>query len=133
VKRADAADLGAQQMHFDPYTEPYDKIAGLMFLADEMNRVRKEAAEIRNVMDDHAMSNIHLLPPQPVYNAIDRFLKAAMPFMKQKRPNKTKEIYSAIKKEHPEYSAGKKARIAESANNKVSKAAHVLDDVLAKE
>jgi len=133
VKRADAAELETQQMHFDPYTEPYDKIAGLMFLADEMNRLRKEAAEIRSVMDDHAMSNIHLLPPQPVYNAIDRFLKAAMPFEKQDRPGKTKEIYSAIKKEHPEYSAGKKARIAESANNKVSKAAHVLDDVLAKE
>jgi len=189
VKRASAEELDDQQMHFDPLREPYNKIAGLLFLTNEMNRIRKEAAEIRNVMDDHAVSNIHLLPPQPVYDAIERFMKSAaaacpggklkskgkgrglgigkgkgpigmpfgekmegededededgdekdkkkgkeksaMPFMKQDRAKKTKEIYSAIKKEHPEYSAGKKARIAESANNK---SAHVLDDVFAKE
>ena len=133
VKRASADELEGQQMYFDPLREPYDKIAGLMFLTEEMNRIRKEAAEIRSVMDDHAVSNINVLPPQPVYDAIDRFLKLAMPFMKQDRSKKTKEIYSAIKREHPEYSAGKKARIAESANNKASKSAHVLDDVFAKE
>lgn len=34
------------------------------------------------------------------------------PFLRQDRPEKVKEIYRALKREHPEYSAGKKARIA---------------------
>lgn len=34
------------------------------------------------------------------------------PFLTQDRPKKVKEIYRALKREHPEYSAGKKARIA---------------------
>lgn len=34
------------------------------------------------------------------------------PFLSQDRPEKVKEIYRALKREHPEYSAGKKARIA---------------------
>jgi hypothetical protein len=34
------------------------------------------------------------------------------PFLSQDRPKKVKEIYRALKREHPEYSAGKKARIA---------------------
>lgn len=33
-------------------------------------------------------------------------------FLSQDRPEKVKEIYRALKREHPEYSAGKKARIA---------------------
>ena len=39
--------------------------------------------------------------------------KKDMPdFLDQDRPEKVKEIYKALKREHPEYSAGKKARIA---------------------
>jgi hypothetical protein len=34
------------------------------------------------------------------------------PFLSQNRSKKVKEIYRALKREHPEYSAGKKARIA---------------------
>jgi hypothetical protein len=33
-------------------------------------------------------------------------------FLSQRRPAKVKEIYKALKRDHPEYSAGKKARIA---------------------
>jgi hypothetical protein len=36
------------------------------------------------------------------------------PFLEQDRPEKVKDIYSALKRDHPEYSAGKKARIASS-------------------
>jgi hypothetical protein len=36
------------------------------------------------------------------------------PFLKQDRPAKVKEIYRALRREHPEYSAEKKARIAAS-------------------
>lgn len=35
-------------------------------------------------------------------------------FLDQDRPKKVKEIYKALKRDHPEYSAGKKARIASS-------------------
>lgn len=34
------------------------------------------------------------------------------PFEAQDRPAKAKEVFRALKHEHPEYSAGKKARIA---------------------
>lgn len=33
-------------------------------------------------------------------------------FTEQHHPKKVKEVYRALKREHPEYSAGKKARIA---------------------
>lgn len=36
------------------------------------------------------------------------------PFLKQDRPAKVKEIYRALRRDHPEYSAEKKARIAAS-------------------
>ena len=39
-------------------------------------------------------------------------------FLNQDRDPKAKEVYRALKHEHPEYSAGKKARIAESVANK---------------
>jgi hypothetical protein len=41
-------------------------------------------------------------------------------FTKQDRPAKVKEIYRALKRDHPEMPAGKKARIAESTYNKMS-------------
>ena len=41
-------------------------------------------------------------------------------FTSQDRPEKVKEIYRALKREHPEWSAGKKARIAESTYNKMA-------------
>jgi hypothetical protein len=37
---------------------------------------------------------------------------AGTPFLKQDRPSKVKEIYSALKRDHPDMSAEKKARIA---------------------
>lgn len=42
-------------------------------------------------------------------------------FLEQDRPKKEKEVYSAVKREHPEYPAAKKARIAASAANKAGK------------
>lgn len=42
-----------------------------------------------------------------------KLAKKDMPsFLSQDRPAKVKEIYRALKRDHPEYSAGKKARIA---------------------
>jgi hypothetical protein len=50
---------------------------------------------------------------------LEKLAKKDMPsFLKQDRDPKAKEVYRALKKEHPEYSAGKKARIAESVANK---------------
>ena len=44
-----------------------------------------------------------------------KLAKKDMPdFVDQDRPAKVKEIYKALKRDHPEYSAGKKARIASS-------------------
>lgn len=52
--------------------------------------------------------------------------KKDMPsFTKQHRREKAKEVYRALKREHPEYSAGKKARIAEATADKT--AAAVID------
>lgn len=47
------------------------------------------------------------------------FLKAAKHFVEQHHPEKVKEIYEALEREHPEYSAGKKARIANSTYDKM--------------
>lgn len=44
---------------------------------------------------------------------LDKAAKKHMPhFEEQDRPAKAKEVFHALKEEHPEYSAGKKARIA---------------------
>jgi hypothetical protein len=43
-----------------------------------------------------------------------RIKHAGVPFLEQKRPAKVKEIYRALERDHPEYSAEKKARIASS-------------------
>lgn len=43
---------------------------------------------------------------------IDEFVKIAKPFLEQNRPEKVKEIYRALKRDHPEYPAEMKARIA---------------------
>lgn len=49
--------------------------------------------------------------------------KKAEHFVEQHHPAKVKEIYQALEEEHPEYSAGKKARIANSTYNKMHKKA----------
>jgi hypothetical protein len=50
---------------------------------------------------------------------MEKMAKKDMPsFLNQDRDPKAKEVYRALKHEHPEYSAGKKARIAESVANK---------------
>jgi hypothetical protein len=49
----------------------------------------------------------------------EKTAKKHMPhFTDQNRDPKAKEVFRALKKEHPEYSAGKKARIAEAVANK---------------
>lgn len=139
VKRASAEDMGTQEMFFDETVEPYSTVSNMVFLANEMNRIRKEAAEIKSAVDKHAVANIHLLPPQPVYNAIERFMKLAeqkkdMPdFTDQDRPAKVKEIYSALKRDNPDMAAGTKARIAESTYNKMDEKKAALDDMFVKE
>lgn len=45
-------------------------------------------------------------------NSLNKTAEDMPPFLEQDRPEKVKEIYRALKREHPEYSAGKKARIA---------------------
>ena len=53
-------------------------------------------------------------------HVLSKLAKKDMPsFLDQDRDPKAKEVYRALKREHPEYSAGKKARIAESVANKV--------------
>jgi hypothetical protein len=51
---------------------------------------------------------------------IDELQKIGMSFLKQKRDPKAKEVYSSLKKKHPEYPAGKKARIAEAVANEAA-------------
>ena len=43
---------------------------------------------------------------------IQKLAKDMPHFEDQDRPEKAKEVFHALKEEHPEYSAGKKARIA---------------------
>lgn len=42
------------------------------------------------------------------------------PFLSQNRPAKVKEVYRALKRDHPEYSAEKKARIASASASKIA-------------
>ena len=123
VKRAAAEELGTQQMAFDPEVEPYSHIADAMLFSREIARISKEAAAIADAIDDHAATNIHLLPPRDVEASIERQLeksaKKDMPsFTSQDRPAKVKEIYRALKRDHPNWPAGKKARIASAAGAK---------------
>lgn len=48
-----------------------------------------------------------------IYDALG-VKEAGIPFLQQDRPAKVKEVYRALKRDHPEYSAQKKARIASS-------------------
>jgi hypothetical protein len=48
------------------------------------------------------------------------------PFLKQDRPAKVKEIYRALRREHPEYSAEKKARIAIASGQKQASAPKLI-------
>lgn len=48
---------------------------------------------------------------------IDKMAKHMPHFEDQDRPEKAKEVFHALKEEHPEYSAGKKARIANAVAN----------------
>ena len=52
------------------------------------------------------------MPAMPSLNPMRWFGKRAMAFMKQDRPKKVKEIYAAIKRDHPGMPAEMKARIA---------------------
>jgi Protein of unknown function (DUF5661) len=47
-------------------------------------------------------------------------IKEAKHFVQQHHPKKVKEVYKALEREHPEYSAGKKARIANSMKKKAA-------------
>lgn len=123
IKRAKAEELGLQQMMFDVEKEPYNHIGDAMLMAREIARISKEAAAIADTIDEHAITNAHLLPEREVLESIDRQVekraKRDMPsFTEQDRPAKVKKIYKALKREHPEYSAGKKARIASAAGKK---------------
>lgn len=120
VKRASADELGTQQMSFPTGQEPYDTIADAMFLSKEIGRISKEAAAILDTIDEHAITNALMLSQPEVEASIDRQLqkraKRDLPsFTDQDRPKKVKEIYRALKRDHPDWPAGKKARIASAA------------------
>jgi hypothetical protein len=114
IKRAE--EMPDQQMHFDSNAEPYHYVADALLLTKEVNRLAKEAATIQQAVDDHAVSNMDRLPQQHVFEAISRHIdKQArdMPgFTEQDRPEKVKDIYRALKREHPRMPAEMKARIA---------------------
>jgi hypothetical protein len=119
VKRAAAEDLGTQQMSFDANVEPYNHVADAMLFAREVARISKEAAAIADTIDEHAVTNVHLLPERDVCASIERQLekeakkKKDMPgFTEQDRPKKVKDIYRALKRDHPKMPAAMKARIA---------------------
>jgi hypothetical protein len=124
---------------------PYREVAQLCFMSKQIDRFLKEAAAVGQVKHQYAMLNHDVLPPQPVMAAIEWGLaKGAEAFLEQDRPAKTKEIYKALKRDHPDWPAGKKARIAEAANNKYEenkdkkdddddeKNGHALDDLFEK-
>jgi len=75
VKRASADELGAQQMMFDVDVEPYNHIGDAVLLAREIGRISKEAAAIADTIDEHAITNIHLLPERDVLLSIERQLE----------------------------------------------------------
>ena len=58
---------------------------------------------------------------QSFKNEINKLAKDMPSFTAQNRPAKVKEIYLALKRDHPNMPAGKKARIAESTYNKMQK------------
>lgn len=152
VKRASAEYLAGQQMVW-PEGAPYDSIAAAVFFAKQATRLAKEAAAIKDTIAEHAIGKINWLPPQFVEKAIDHMLpkeaKKDMPgFAEQDRPAKVKNVYRALKREHPGMPAEMKARIA-SRKGKKSPAARKegppyaaplarpknaapLDDILAK-
>lgn len=118
VKRAAAEELGTQQMSFPSDAEPYCHIASAMLFSKVANEFRYEAAGIRDLLHEHALQNIDVLPMRTVEQAINYVLdkeakKRDMPsFTEQDRPKKVKEIYRALKRDHPEMPAEMKARIA---------------------
>ena len=116
MKRAGGDALGAQEMLW-PEGEPYDSVADAIFFAKQATRLAKETAAIQDTIDEHAIGKIDWLPPQWVEEAIDHMLpkeaKKDMPgFTEQDRPEKVKDIYRALKHEHPGMPAEMKARIA---------------------
>jgi hypothetical protein len=118
VKRAAAEELGQQEMSFPGDTEPYCHIASAMLFAKVADEFRKEAAGIRDLLHEHALQSANYLPVRTVEQAINYVLdkeakKRDMPsFTKQDRPKKVKEIYKALKRDHPGMPAEMKARIA---------------------
>ena len=125
VKRAAADDLGKQQMAW-PEGEPYDAIADAVFFAKQAYRIAKESAIITDSVTEHAIGHIDHLPPIFVEQAIEHWLpkdaKKDMPgFTEQDRPAEVKNIYRALKREHPGMPAEMKARIASRRGSKSPK------------
>jgi hypothetical protein len=200
VKRAAEDELGIQQMYFDDSISPYAEVSDLVFLSGQIDRLLKEAAAIELTKHQHAVLNAHVLPPQPVTDAINYVMDATlakhaavscpggalrskgkgrglgigqgqgpvgipmgskmkalgaevektardMPhFTEQDRPKKVKEIYRALKREHPGMPAEMKARIAARQGKPgkqkqgppykgplTDKKSHELDDLFVKE
>ena len=85
-----------------------EKIAG----ADPMEKKASTGfQELLNYVDE---SNAYWRSPEGRSEAKRRLSEklAGMSFTKQDRPEKVKEIYRALKRDHPEMSAEMKARIA---------------------
>jgi hypothetical protein len=91
-------------------------------------RYEQQSAEVAKTLSQKKISPRTALGMRSVYTKegsvmnleTNVFNKLAKAFTSQHRPAKVKEIYNALKREHPEYSAGKKARIANSAYDKMA-------------
>lgn len=115
IKRAE--HLPQHEMVFDASVEPYATVADTMFLSRQLTKLADLVENaIAPTMHLHALAHIDHLPPHIVEAGIDYFLdKIArkMPhFTDQNRPAKVKEIYRALKRDHPGMPAEEKARIA---------------------
>jgi len=96
VKRAAAEDLGTQQMIFDTSVEPYNHVGDAMLFAREISRISKEAAAIADTIDEHAVSNVHLLPPRDVKESLAR--RTA----KEASAPEVEALYCSIKRDVPQ-------------------------------
>jgi len=109
VKRAAASELGTQQMSFNIDEAPNCHVADAILFAKEICQLRKEAAAIKATIHEHAIGNIDLMPERHVLEAIDHFMPKEAA---QDRPEKVKDVYKALKRDHPDMPAEMKARIA---------------------
>ena len=99
IKRASADDLGTQQMTFNPEIEPYNHVGDAMLFSREIARMSKEAAAIADTLDEHAITNIHLLPERDVKATIARQTE------KEASSPEVDAIYRSIKRDWPRRSA----------------------------